>query len=130
MIDAVELHFEEGKGIVEDRRYFNRRSRRQATLMEREEIQEHADAFSLGALAPGVVRSNIETTGIGLVSLIGKEVEVGTAVLFFYEPRKPCAKMDAICPGLKERMEPNKQGVLATVVKNGVVRPGDVIRVR
>ena len=128
LVAVEELHLEEGKGIAEDRRYFNRNSRRQVTLMEREQIQEHADAFGLGELAPGVVRSNIETTGIDLVSLLGREVEVGGALVRFYEPRKPCAKMDAICQGLKERMEPNKQGVLAIVVRSGVVRPGDTGR--
>ncbi len=127
-IGAEELHLEQGKGIAEDKRYFNRNSRRQVTLIGREQIQEHAKALGLGDLAPGVVRSNVETTGIDLLALLGAEVEIGQAVVRFYEPRKPCAKMDAICPGLKDRMEPNRQGVLAIVTKSGVVRTGDVVR--
>jgi MOSC domain-containing protein YiiM len=122
------------QGIKEDRRYFGRvnsagrPSRRQVTLIEREQIAEHAAALGLESIAPGAVRSNIETTGIDLQALMGREVQVGGARLRFYEPRKPCAKMDAICQGLRELMEKNRQGALAEVVQSGVVRVGDPIR--
>jgi MOSC domain-containing protein YiiM len=37
--------------------------------------------------------------------------------------------MDAICPGLRKLMEPDRQGVLAQVVRSGRIRTGDAIRV-
>ena len=44
-----------------------------------------------------------------------------------YAPRDPCAKMDAICQGLRARMMDQRQGVLAEVVRSGAVRVGDAI---
>ncbi|MEN9574289.1 MAG: hypothetical protein RL514_2144 [Verrucomicrobiota bacterium] len=128
-LTAVEVfHALVGQGLVEDARYFNRRSRRQVTLIEREQVAEHAGALGVGEFAAGAVRSNVETTGVNLVALIGQRVEVGTAVLDFYEPRTPCRQMDELCPGLRERMGERRQGVLAQVVRSGVIRVGDAIR--
>lgn len=132
-LDALDLVA--GKGIREDIRYFNRKSRRtgqptrrQVTLIEREQIQEHANFFGIHAFSPGVVRSNIETAAIRLQELLGWEVQVGEAVLFFYESRTPCFQMDRIHPGLQEQMKNGRQGVLAQVVRSGKVRVGDAIQ--
>ncbi len=125
-----------GKGIVGDRRYFGRLSRdsaqpsrRQVSLIEREQIAEHVTGLGIQGIAPGAVRSNIETTGIRLMPLIGKEIMIGEAVLFVHSQRDPCAKMDALCQGLRERMMHGRQGVLADVRTCGKVCVGDAIRV-
>jgi len=129
-IEAIELV--EQKGIVGNGRYFGRikketntPSRRQVSLIEREMIADHAAA--LGSIDPGAVRSNIETQGIDPVSLVGRNVRIGTAELLLYETRTPCPKMDAIIEGLRERMEEGRQGVMAQVVKSGSIRIGDAI---
>ena len=135
-LQSVEtLEVVEGKGIAGDARFLGRvsrdtgqPSRRQVSLIEREQIAEHAAALGLPAIAPGAVRSNIETTGINLIALLGHEIEIGEAVLRLYAPREPCAKMDAICQGLRARMMNQRQGVLAEVVRSGRVRVGDPIR--
>jgi MOSC domain-containing protein YiiM len=133
-VEAVEIV--EGKGVTGDARYFGRLSRdtaepsrRQVTLIEREQIAEHAAGLDLPAIAPGAVRSNIETAGINLIALLGREIEIGEAILRLYAPRDPCAKMDAICQGLRARMMDQRQGVLAEVVRSGKVRVGDRIMV-
>ncbi|MEY2428496.1 MAG: hypothetical protein QOJ40_1381, partial [Verrucomicrobiota bacterium] len=120
--------------IQDEARYFGRKSRnhgqpskRQVTLIEREQIAEHAATLGLQSIPPGAVRSNIETLGINLISLIGREIEIGEAVLLLYAPRDPCAKMDAICQGLRELMLDNRQGVLAQVVRSGKIAVGDSI---
>ena len=103
-------------------------SKRQVTLIEREQISEHAATLSLQSIPPGAVRSNIETLGVNLIELIGREVRVGEAILLFYEARTPCEKMDRICEGLRALMEDRKQGVLAQVVRGGVIRINDTIQ--
>jgi MOSC domain-containing protein YiiM len=130
MVELVAAH-----GIRADARYFGRvsretgaPSRRQVTLIEREQLQEHAQGLGLEDIAPGAARSNIETTGIDLIRLLGCEIEIGQAVLFLYAPREPCAKMDAICQGLRERMQHQRQGVLAEVRRGGLIRIGDPVR--
>jgi MOSC domain-containing protein YiiM len=134
-VESVEVV--EGKGIAGDARYFGRLSRdtgqptrRQVSLIEREQIAEHAAALGLPSITPGAVRSNVETTGINLIALLGREIEIGEAVLRLYAPRDPCAKMDAICQGLRARMMDQRQGVLAEVVRSGKVRVGDAILMR
>ena len=125
-----------GKGVAGEPRYFGRLSsstgqpsRRQVSLIEREQVAEHAAALGMQGIPPGGVRSNIETEGIALVPLVGRQVQIGSAVLHLYAPRDPCHKMDLICQGLRERMMNQRQGVLAEVVQSGRIRRGDLITV-
>ncbi len=127
----LEIH----KGIVENPRYFARRSRngdlskRQVSLIAREQITQHAEHLGLGQLEPGIVRSNIETAEIDLITLIGEHIQIGeSAVLFLYEARTPCFKMDKIATGLKDLMANGRQGVMAQVIQSGRVKIGDEIR--
>jgi MOSC domain-containing protein YiiM len=55
-------------------------------------------------------------------------MEVGEAVLLFYEARTPCHKMDRIAPGLQALMSQGRQGVLAQVIRSGKIRVGDKIQ--
>jgi len=134
MLSVEDITLVEGKGIVQDVRYFDRKNRdgqprrRQVTLIEREQIGEHAAVLGLPAITPGRVRSNIETDGISLIDCLGKQLQIGDAILLIYDPRTPCAKMDAVAPGLRELMKNNCQGVLAQVVRSGTVRLGDPIQ--
>ena len=126
-VDRIEL--EANRGIVGNRRYFDRGSRRQVTLIEREQLAEHAASLGIEAILPGQARADIETEGIDLVGLVGSQIQVGSAVIEVYAPRDPCAKMDAVAPGLRDLMKPNKQGVLARVIHSGAVCCGDGIRI-
>ena len=137
MQNVREIQLIESKGILDEPRYFGKTSRdtgqpsrRQVTLIEREQIAEHAATLGLQSIPPGAVRSNIETAGIDLISLIGREIEIGKAILLLYAPRDPCAKMDAICQGLRELMMDNRQGVLAQVIRSGKIQIGDQITMR
>lgn len=131
-VERIEVVAE--KGIVGNPRKFgviSRRSgqpsKRQVSLIEREQIAEHAAILGLPSIPPGAVRSNIETNGIDLVALVEKQIQIGDAILFFYEARTPCEKMDRICRGLRALMENNRQGVLAQVVRGGLIRVGDAL---
>jgi hypothetical protein len=129
------IDVEVGKGIIGNPRYFGRvsrttgqPSRRQISLIEREQIAEHAAVLGLESIPPGAVRANIETQGVNLITLVGQQVRIGGAMLLFYEPRTPCSKMDAICGGLRALMTDNRQGVMAEVIQSGRIRVGDSIR--
>ena len=135
MVDLTALTLVAQKGIQEDKRYFDRQDRaghprrRQVTLIEREQISAHADALNLPQIPPGAVRANIETTGISLIECIGKQLQIGEAVIRVYEARTPCSQMDLIVKGLRELMDNSRQGVLAIVIQSGAVRIGDKIRI-
>jgi MOSC domain-containing protein YiiM len=129
-----EINLVAGKGILGEPRYFgkiSRRtgkpSRRQVSLIEREQIAEHATALGVESIPPGAVRANIETEGIDLVQHLGKKIKIGEAILFLYEGRTPCGQMDAICTGLRALMENNRQGVMAEIIQSGVIRKQDLI---
>jgi MOSC domain-containing protein YiiM len=129
-----EIEVVAGKGILGEPRYFGKLSRttgkpsrRQITLIEREQIAEHAAALGLKTIPPGAVRANIETEGIDLIKHLGKEIKIGDAILSLYEGRVPCQKMDALCAGLRGMMENNRQGVLAEVVHSGTIRSQNLI---
>ncbi|MGA2542261.1 MAG: MOSC domain-containing protein [Verrucomicrobiota bacterium] len=133
---VAEIQVQAGQGIAGNPRYFDRKrrdgtpSRRQISLIAREQIADHEAALGLaaGAIPPGAIRANIETCGVNLTQLVGRKIEVGEAILFFYETRKPCHKMDAVAPGLQRLMSDGRQGVMAEVVRSGRIRLGDPIR--
>jgi hypothetical protein len=114
-VDAIEVVAD--KGILGEPRYFGRISsrtgkpaRRQVSLIEREQIDEHAAALGLETIPPG------------------EPIEIGEAILLLCDPRTPCERMDAVCLGLRALMENHRQGVLAQVVKSGRIGVDDPIR--
>ncbi|MCB9833894.1 MAG: MOSC domain-containing protein [Planctomycetes bacterium] len=91
------------------------------------------------AVAPGQLGENLSTRGIDLLALgrgtrlrLGAEAEVEISGL-----RNPCQQLDDFLPGLQaavlERAADGslvrKAGVMAIVLRDGVVRPGDPIEV-
>ncbi len=97
-------------------------SARQILLIENETLE------ALG-LEPGQVRENITTAGIALMVLNrGDHLKVGTDVLLeITKPCSPCSRMEEIRPGLLRDLS-GRRGVLARVVKGGVIVAGDPIR--
>ena len=114
------------KGNGEGRMYDNA-SRRQVSLIGREQLSEHAKALACSIFSPGAARSNIETEGINLIEWIGCNARIGEAELYLYAPRTPCRKMDAIVNGLRDQMADGNQGVMAEVTRSGTILVGDAI---
>jgi MOSC domain-containing protein YiiM len=128
MVAVWSMELIAGKGIAGNKRYFGRPTRRQVTLIEREQIAEHAAVLGLESLPPGAVRSNVETEGVYFSLLKGKYIRIGKdSVVFLHASRTPCHKMDDIAPGLRELMENGRQGMLGQIVVSGVIQVGDAI---
>jgi MOSC domain-containing protein YiiM len=91
------------------------------------------------AVSPGRMGENLTTRGIDLLALpAGTRLLIGeTAVIELTGLRNPCVQLDRIEPGLMAAtLERNpdgelirKAGVMAIVVADGEVRPGDRILV-
>lgn len=91
------------------------------------------------ALAPGDLGENVTTEGIDLLSLsAGTRLTLGaTATIEITGLRNPCIQMDRFRPGLMEATLDKdedgklirKAGVMAVVLADGDVRPGDAITV-
>ena len=84
--------------------------------------QEHLDALEL---QPGAIRENITVAGDDVEQWpIGQRVRAGAAVFEITMVCDPCDRMEALRPGLRERLE-GKRGMLARVVEGGEVAVGD-----
>jgi len=84
--------------------------------------QEHLDSLEL---QPGVIRENITVAGDDVERWpIGQRVRAGAAVFEITMVCDPCERMEALRPGLRERLE-GKRGMLARVVEGGEVAVGD-----
>lgn len=95
-------------------------SSRQVLLLELETLQQLQ-------LTPGLVKENITTAGIALMSLRrGQRIQVGQTVLQVTKPCSPCNRLEEIRAGLQEELM-GRRGMLARVVQSGTIRVGDSI---
>lgn len=110
---------------------------RQVHLIQTELHDElNASGFTI---VPGEMGENITTRGLDLLALpTGARLHLGpTAVVEVTGLRNPCAQLDGIHPGLmaatlgrdQDGGLIRKAGVMATVLADGDVRPGDSIRI-
>lgn len=90
------------------------------------------------ALRPGDIGENILTRGIDLLALPrGARLTLGEAEIEITGLRNPCSQLDAYRSGLTQAMLGRdasgglvrKAGVMAIVLRGGVVKPGDAIAV-
>jgi len=97
-----------------------RGSPRQVLLLELETLKEFG-------VAPGALRENIVTDGIRVAGLRpGTRLRAGEALLEVTMDCAPCAFIDSVQPGLREKIR-GRRGTLARVVANGTIRVGDAI---
>jgi MOSC domain-containing protein YiiM len=102
------------------------------------ELHDELQAAGL-RVSPGAMGENVTTRGLDLLSLpIGARLHLGdAAVLEVTGLRNPCAQLDGVQPGLlaasidrdAQGRLIRKAGIMAVVVADGDVRPGDPIRV-
>ncbi len=121
-VPVASLNLIENLGIEGDR-HAKPGGRSQVLIMDTETL----DALDLRA---GDVRENIATQGLDSASLEeGDRLRLGPdAELVVSHPCDPCSKMDALRDGLQEQLR-GRRGMLAVVVRSGVVTPGDTIAV-
>ena len=109
---------------------------RQVHLIHRELFAEVRDAGY--DVRPGDLGENVTTEGIDLLGLpVGARLRIGTAVVAITGLRNPCQQINGFQSGLLKqvlRTEDNGEvvrlaGIMGTVARGGVVRPGDAIDV-
>ncbi len=114
-VDAVK-----GQGLKGDIHAISQ-SNRQVLLIEQETLK------GLN-LEPGMVKENITTEGIMLMTLTSRQrIQVGEAILEITKECKPCDRMEEIRPGLRSALE-GRRGVLAMVIEGGRISVDDPIK--
>jgi MOSC domain-containing protein YiiM len=91
-------------------------------------------------IAPGAMGENILTSGVPLLELpLDTELQLGDhALIRITGLRNPCAQLDKLAPGLMKALLDRaadgslirKGGIMAVVLRNGIIRIGDGIQVR
>jgi MOSC domain-containing protein YiiM len=110
---------------------------RQVHLIHQELLDELRSAGFI--LSPGVLGENVTTEGIDLLGLpAGTRLHLGEAAIIEVTGlRNPCWQLNQIQPGLmaatlgrdEHGNRVRKAGVMAIVIADGEIRPGDPIRV-
>ncbi len=121
VLPVATAHAIENLGLQGDR-HAKPDSKRQVLLIEAETLEKLE-------LHVGDVRENITTRGIDLMKLpAGTQLAVGEAILQLTLECEPCKMMDDLRPGLREILQ-GQRGMLARVLRGGVIRVGDAIHV-
>lgn len=117
-------NFVVGLGIEGDRHSTESKERKDYQVL----VLDHETLQSLD-LEPGVIKEQVTTTGIDVVSLKkGQQLALGDDVVIkITKDMPPCSRMDEIRPGLQSELE-GRRGKLASIVTGGTVNAGDVIR--
>lgn len=105
-----------------------RPGRRQVTVLAREGWE--AALAEAGAALPWTARrANLYVAGLDLAAAVGAELRVGAALrLQVTGETDPCARMDAVWPGLQAALAPAfRGGVTCRVIASGDVAVGDPV---
>lgn len=125
--DAVEARGLRGDRYFAGSGHWSGRGSDPVTLIEAEVVEALAPG---GYVPPGSLRRNLLVRGVRLEHLVGRRFHVGgTVVLEGVRPCDPCGYLETLCgrPGLKEDLR-SRGGLRANVVRGGVLRVGDPLR--
>jgi MOSC domain-containing protein YiiM len=99
---------------------------RDVTLIEIEAIEALKRDYNI-ELEPGRSRRNIVTQAVALNHLVGREFQIGTAVLRGTRLCEPCSHLEKLTQKGILRGLIHRGGLRADIVKSGTIRIGDAI---
>ena len=112
----------EGKGLEGDR---SKGGNRQVTLIQKEHIDALASFLGKDDLDFTLTRRNILVEGINLLSLKGKQFQIGDAIFEYTGECHPCSRMEeALGKGGYNAMR-GHGGITAKVIVSGELKNGD-----
>ena len=124
----------EDLGLRQDRRYFRpgdpgRERKRQVSLIDEGTIRRLEQQF--GPIDRSLIKAQIVLEGdVFLPGMLGSTLRFeGGAELALTIARRPCYAMDLIKSGLREAMEEDQQGALASVTRTGTIAVGNAVRI-
>ena len=127
-VDQIKLT--KGKGIVGDRHFREQNDpRSELTLIESENIDDYNKKFNL-KIPYLNFRRNIVTKGIKLNELIGKSLIIGEVEVQGKDLCRPCKHLQETLNRadiIKEFLR--KGGLRCKIVKSGIVKTGDKIKI-
>ena len=102
-------------------RYAGRSGKRQVSLIQWEHLPVIASVLKLNHVDPSLLRRNIAVSGLNLLSLKGKQFQIGEAVLEYTGLCHPCSFMETTFgPGGYTAVR-GHGGITAQVVESGSI---------
>ncbi|WP_201980857.1 MOSC domain-containing protein [Hymenobacter rubidus] len=105
--------------------------KRQITLVQHEHLAAVAGFLGLeGPVAPGRLRRNLVVSGLNLLALKNRQIQIGEEVVLDITGEcHPCSRMEEeLGPGGYNAMR-GHGGLTAHIAQGGIIRLGDVVRV-
>jgi len=114
----------EKKGLEGDR---SKGGNRQVTLIQKEHMAVVSSFLGKESIEFTLTRRNILVEGINLLSLKGKQFQIGEAILQYSGDCHPCSRMeDALGEGGYNAMR-GHGGITAKIIKSGLISKGDAV---
>lgn len=114
---------------LEGDHYQNYGGSRQVTLIQAEHLEVLAALLGLSKILPEFTRRNIVVRHINLLSLKGKQFNIGNAILEYSGECHPCSRMEkGLGPGAYNAMR-GHGGITAKVISSGIIKLGDFVTV-
>jgi MOSC domain-containing protein YiiM len=104
--------------------------KRQITLIQYEHLAAVAGYLGLDApLAPGRLRRNLAVSGLNLLALKNRQIQIGDEVILDITGEcHPCSRMEEeLGPGGYNAMR-GHGGLTAHIAQGGIIRLGDTVR--
>ncbi|WP_420387761.1 MOSC domain-containing protein [Roseivirga sp.] len=112
---------------LEGDHYSSNGGKRQVTLIMSEHLAAAASILGLEQLDPPLVRRNIITQGINLLSLKDKRFRIGEVLLEYTGECHPCSRMEEnLGEGGYNAMR-GHGGITARILESGMIHQGDEI---
>jgi len=121
-----EIFVQENHGVVSDAHAGE--AHRQVSLLAVESVDKLRD--KVANLEPGVFAENVLTSGVNLYEIpIGSTLHIGTALLRVTQIGKDCHNEGCAIKRQTGECVMPREGIFASVLKDGIIKPGDNIEV-
>ncbi len=122
-----EARLVEGRGLEGDRAAARAGGKRQVSLVQAEHLEVIARLMCAPAIDPALLRRNLVVSGVNLHALAHRRFRIGECVLEGTGDCHPCSKMEAALGEGGYAAMRGHGGILARVLRGGVVHVGDEV---
>ena len=131
MVSVMEATVEKDRHLAGDHARPKAGGKRQITLLQQEHLAAVAGFLGLSEpVAPGRLRRNLVVSGLNLLALKGRRIQLGEEVILDITGEcHPCSRMEEeLGPGGYNAMR-GHGGLTARIIAGGRIRVGDEVRV-
>jgi len=127
MSSVTEVQATRAQGLNGDR-YAGSSGNRHVTLIQAEHLPVVASCLGQESISPELLRRNIVVSGINLLALKDKDIQIGSVVLRVTGLCHPCSRMETqLGPGGYNALR-GHGGITAKVLTDGSIKLGDGVR--